>query len=66
MQLHDDEDTNGMVYNSEGKRAENVVYVQIFHGIPFLHFEGHVLLMEEQPIITFRMKSLSEKVYQHF
>ena len=28
--------------------------------------EGHVMLMEAQPIIIFHMKSLSEKVYQHF
>ena len=30
MQLHDDEDTNGMVYNSEGKRAENVASKILF------------------------------------
>ena len=42
------------------------MYVQTFHGIPFLPFEGHGLLMGEQQIITFHMKSLSEKVYQHF
>ena len=42
------------------------MYVQIFHGIPFMPYEGHVLLMEAQPMIPFHVKSLSKKVYQHF
>ena len=43
-----------------------IYYVQIFHGFPFLPYEGHVLLIEAQPIITFCMKILSKKVYQRF